>query len=516
MKTLFISLFGLMILSNAIAQNIMITNQGNPNEPSIMFDPLHPDKIMAACNINKYFLSVDSGSTWASHSLSSTYGVWGDPVLDVDVNGDFYFLHLSNPQEGSWIDRIVCQKTTDFGDTWNNGSFTGLNGTKAQDKHWTSIDRDNNTIYMTWTQFDDYGSTNPADSSVILFSKSIDAGESWSDALRINTVAGDCVDGDLTTEGAVPAVGPNGEIFVAWAGPLGISFDRSLDGGTTWLDDDIHLDDMPTGWDYTIPGISRANGLPITKCDTTGGVNHGTIYVNWSDQRNGSDDTDIWLSKSPDLGETWSEPIRVNDDDAGKHQFFTWMDIDQANGDLYFVFYDRRAYEDNQTDVYMAKSTDGGETFTNFKISESPFVPNAGVFFGDYNNIVAHDGFVRPIWTRLDGGSLSLWTHIGTYDLDTSIEEEEITLEYIDEIKEYPNPVQNAFYVSYKIRRTSDVSICLYDSLGKKVKVFFEKETKSYGKYVETLSLEGVSKGSYIYKVVVNTKVVKSEGIVVE
>jgi prepilin-type processing-associated H-X9-DG protein len=32
------------------------------------------------------------------------------------------------------------------------------------------------------------------------------------------------------------------------------------------------------------------------------------------------------------------------------------------------------------------------------------------VFFGDYNNITAVDGHVRPIWTREVDGVLSVWT----------------------------------------------------------------------------------------------------------
>ena len=78
---------------------------------------------------------------------------------------------------------------------------------------------------------------------------------------------------------------------------------------------------------------------------------------------------------------------------------------------LFFVFYDRRNYDDNRTDVYVAYSFDGGETFTNERISDSPFTPNEGVFFGDYTNIVANDSIVRPIWTRLEGGQLTIWTH---------------------------------------------------------------------------------------------------------
>ena len=134
-------------------------------------------------------------------------------------------------------------------------------------------------IFITWTQFDEYDSKKVGDSSVILFSKSGDAGYSWSQPTRISKIAGDCLDGDETVEGATPAVGPNGEIYVAWAGPEGLVFNKSLDRGATWLNSEIRIDSFPTGWDMSIPGIMRANGLPILKCDLSGGPNHGTIYV---------------------------------------------------------------------------------------------------------------------------------------------------------------------------------------------------------------------------------------------
>ncbi|HPQ22025.1 MAG TPA: glycosyl hydrolase, partial [Saprospiraceae bacterium] len=73
-------------------------------------------------------------------------------------------------------------------------------------------------------------------------------------------------------------------------------------------------------------------------------------------------------------------------------------------------FYDRRNHENIDTDVYLAYSTDGGDHFTNVKISETPFTPNPQIFFGDYNDISAYDGQIRPIWTRLDGFKLSVLT----------------------------------------------------------------------------------------------------------
>ena len=126
-------------------------------------------------------------------------------------------------------------------------------------------------------------------------------------------------------------------------------------------------------------------------------------------RKSGENDTDSWLMKSTDGGETWSDRIKVNQDGEGKHQFFTWISVDQSTGYLYFVYYDRRNYNDTQTDVYITASRDGGETFVDTRISQSPFTPNPNLFFGDYLNIDAVDGIIRPIWPRMDDGKFTLW-----------------------------------------------------------------------------------------------------------
>lgn len=513
---IFILIISLILSATMHAQypNVFISNQSNPNEPTIMMDPKNPNVVLAASNLNSYYLSLDTGQTWSENYLSSSYGVWGDPVLIVDTSSAFYFFHLSNPSSGNWIDRIVCQKSSDFGSSWNNGSYMGLNGTKAQDKEWGIVDRNNNNIYVTWTQFDDYGSSFPGDSSNILFSKSTDGGANWSEAKRINKVAGDCIDSDNTTEGAVPAVGPNGEVYVAWAGPSGLTFNRSTDQGETWLDEEIFIDPMPTGWDYSVPGIYRANGLPVTVCDLSGGEHHGTIYVNWSDQRNGSNDTDIWFAKSTDGGNTWSEAQRVNDDEPGKHQFFTWMAIDQMTGNLYFVFYDRREHNDNATDVYMAVSEDAGETFSNFKISESPFIPTEGPFFGDYTNLTVHNGIVRPIWTRLHNGNLSLWTALINFDVATAVDDQ-IVEPGIEWLQNYPNPADDVTYISFKLRDTHSVHISIYDAMGKLVSTPVNGTNYCYGKHIIKVDTRDLRPGIYHYTLLAGEQR-KSQSFVVD
>jgi hypothetical protein len=306
----------------------------------------------------------------------------------------------------------------------------------------------------------------------------------------------------VAPEGAVPAVGPNGEVYVAWAGPAGLVFDRSLDGGETWLDEDIFIDPFPGGWDYDIPGIYRCNGLPITVCDLSGGPYHGNIYVNWTDQRNGTDDTDVWVVRSEDGGDTWTEPKRVNDDGPGKHQFFTWMAIDQVTGYLWFVWYDRRDYDDTNTDVYMAVSTDGGDTFINFKVSEDPFIPSSNVFFGDYNCVSAHDNVVRPIWTRLHGGQLSVWTSIVDVDaiISVDVDEKEI-IPYAEMGPNYPNPFNETTVISFKLKTDTEVSLEVYDMVGNRIAVLIDNEYRSFGKYTEYFdaSRYDLSPGMYYF-----------------
>ena len=476
-------------VANAQFTNVLINNSADPEEVSICINPKNTNQIAAGANIDNVFHSNDGGITWTSAVLSDTInGVWGDPCVFTDTTGNFYFIHLSNPpapHPGGWVDRIVCSKSNDGGASWGAGTYTGLNGTKVQDKAWTTVNRANNEIYVTWTQFDVYGSTAPTDSSVILFSKSIDGGLTWSTPKRISKQAGDCVDSDNTVEGAVPTMGSAGQIYVAWAGPSGIVFNKSLDGGTTWLPQETSVTAFPGGWDYNISGLQRCNGLPIISCDISGGPNTGTIYINWTDQRNGTTDTDVWLIKSTDGGTSWSSPIRINNDPPGRQQFLTWMNIDQNNGYIYCVFYDRRNYPptSEQTDVYMARSIDGGNTFSNFKINQTSFIPSPNVFFGDYIGISACNNVVRPIWMSYSNNALSAWTALVDGNL-VGIEESSATaFSPVELLQNSPNPFNQSTWIKFNLKKSAKVNLNVYDELSHKVAVLYENEQFNEGNY---------------------------------
>ncbi|MDX1446691.1 sialidase family protein [Lishizhenia sp.] len=375
-------------------------------EPSIAINPLKPKEMIAGTVMDDYYYSTNGGRKWKSKTLRSKYGVNGDPVMHIDQKGRYYYFHLASPKTfGHHLDRIVCQSSSTIEGDFNQGSYTAPEGVKVQDKHWVTENSLNGELYLTWTQFDAYLSEKPGDSSHIMFAKSSDQGETWSAPKRISQRGGDCLDDDNTVEGAVPAVGPDGTIYVAWTGPNGLVFTKSTDGGETWLEKEIDVAQQVEGWTLTIPGIYRANGLPILRCNPK----TGDLFLNWADQRNGTGDTDIWISKSSDSGETWSDPIKVNQDESKRHQFFTWLSIDPITGYLYVVYYDRRSTEGNATDVYLSVSKDNGDSFTDYKVSSSSFVPDDKVFFGDYTNIAVYDGVIRPVWSRMDEKEISLW-----------------------------------------------------------------------------------------------------------
>jgi hypothetical protein len=508
-KMMLLCLLFVQTISLTQFKNIRVSTQDarDPEEPAIAINYFNQSQIAAASNIMYFYGSDNGGNSWNQSIVTSSMGVWGDPSLVYDTKGNLFFAHLSYPQDGKWLDRIVVQKSTDNGKTWNDGVGIGKREVpKIEDKEWITADitdspfRDN--LYMCWTERDKFSSSDPNDSSRILFSKSTNSGESWFDPKKINDISGLCNDDDNTVEGAVPAVGPDGQIYVAWAGPLGIVFDKSYDAGETW-GRDIFVNEMPGGWDFNIEGLQWGNGMPVTVCDISNTATRGTIYIMWGDTRNGELNHDIFLSRSTDEGETWSEPIKVNDDNTERSQFFGWIAIDQTTGFIYISFYDRRNTTGTDTDYYLARSVDGGISFTNHKINENTFTPTTDKFFGDYSNIVAYNGRIYPIWNQMTNGELSIWMSIINDDeLITDIEEGVTRIFSGYRLNQnYPNPFNPTTYISFELVKASNVKLVIYDISGKKVKTLLDGPF-AQGRYYVEFSDKNLSSGIYFYKLI--------------
>ena len=517
-KFQFMAMMILIIQHHSFAQNISlpVPNQ-YVNEPSIAIDINNTDNMVVGANGFYFYTSDDAGDTWTLGELESSLGVSGDPCIISGNSGEFYYFHLSN----SFLDQIVCQKMEDFSGNWNNGSGTGINPNpggggypRGQDKEWADIDRNNGNIYLAWTEFDNLpcvlgqGMCSDLDSSNIVFSSSTDNGESWNTPIRINKEAGLPTDmNDNTAELAMPCVAPNGDVYVIWANGETIYFDKSTDAGITWLENDIEAASLVGGWNFesSISGLNRCNAHPTIVCDKSGGANHGTIYISWCDQRNGADDTDVWLTKSTDGGNNWTPATRINNDATGKQQFLSWMTIDQTTGVLYFVFYDRRNYNDDNTDVYLAVSEDAGTTFVNTKISDAPFVPISSVFFGDYTNISAHNGIIRAIWVEQNSGENAIIVS----KIDEILTSEPKIELPVPIIEGYPNPFYNSTFISFKLRNETNITLKVFDVYGNEIATLIDNKHYSQGKYVQKFNaLEyNIESGSYFYKLIYNNKI---------
>jgi hypothetical protein len=200
----------------------------------------------------------------------------------------------------------------------------------------------------------------------------------------------------------------DGKAFVAWANQGKIFLDRSFNGGGLWLTNDISIGTQSGGSSMKIPGHGACSGAPVLMIDQSKSVQQGTMYISWADQRSGESNTDIWIMRSTNFGDNWSTPMRLGEDKNNRHQYLPSMTIDQSNGNIYVVYFDRGNYEDNQTDVYLAYSTDAGSNFKSVKISESPFVPGESSVLNA--SISAHRGIITPVWTRVDNGIVTAWT----------------------------------------------------------------------------------------------------------
>jgi hypothetical protein len=392
-----------------------------PGEASIAINPANPDHMVAVSlqamrpgspvRISNFsYASADGGRTWRTTPAPNDHQrVHGDDAVTIGRDGTVYHSYIAF--DGIRVPRPdrassgIFVRTSRDGLTWNDpvAVVDHLNtAIPFEDKPWIGVDDGQESphrgnVYVAWTRFDVYGSPDPRHQTHIWFSRSRDGARTFAPPVQVSDTPGDARDSDGTVEGVVPSVGVKGEVYVAWAGPAGLVFDRSLDGGYTFGGDTI-VTELPGGWDLPQPGITRHNGMPVTAVDHSGGPHRGTIYVNWIDERHG--DTDVFIASSRDGGVKWSAPVRVNDDPRGnkRAQLFTWMAVDPADGSINVVFLDRRDTEGTQNAVTLARSVDGGRTFANHRVDRPPFPSNDAIFYGDYLGVDAHGGRVAAIF----------------------------------------------------------------------------------------------------------------------
>ncbi len=423
-----------------------------------------------------YYTSLDGGCTWTDGGILpgyDRYNLTSDISFAFGRHNDVYGVVLVDGETGNErFSGIAVSRSTDGGRTFQPPVLVHADPTGAtfSDKPWIGVDNTSGphagSVYVVWNL-----DSNTTGSAPIYFSRSTDGGRSFSKAVEIDGVSPRCQfgesvgnDGSRTCDsalGATPVIGPDGTISVVYAyldprlaehdndngqdqgdiqqpGPTVQSSQplltqcralppshaahthmlvvRSSDGGQTWSNPAVAAEvfDLPFHFSNS---CFRNFSLPAFAVDPT----HGTLYIAWSDERNG--DADIVLVRSTDNGHHWGAPLRVNDDPVGdgKDQFQPQLAV-APNGVVSVMFFDRRRDPNNLlVDVYLAQSTDGGLTFhPNVRVTSAASDPSVDApipddgsdvtFFGDYQGLAVDNHFAHVFWNDTRTGSQEIFT----------------------------------------------------------------------------------------------------------
>jgi hypothetical protein len=334
--------------------------------------------------VSGWAYSTDRGRTFTDgHSLPGGTSQRGDPWLVTGPDGSIYYSSLWNGTNAMDVIRGTVDPNTGLV-SWSNPTvITG----GSFDKESMSIDPNSGgqcgTLYVTYTRL----------GSGIYLYKSTDCAQTFQGPFVVRSA------GNVT--GSVSAVGPNGELYVTWdigyPSDSGIGFAVSTNGGqsftvSTQIQSTVH---------FVVSGTDRAPQFPHIAVDTSGGPNTGNIYITWQSAAGGNGNA--FLTRSTDGGQSWSTPLKINDDATTAIHWYPTVSVD-SNGYVHSFFYDRR---DNPgttlTNVYYARSTDGGQTFEpNIKVTD--VTSNFHTFsdgtpaWGDYINSVADGPSVVASW----------------------------------------------------------------------------------------------------------------------
>ncbi|MHC5063295.1 MAG: hypothetical protein ACYTG5_04910 [Planctomycetota bacterium] len=165
-----------------------------------------------------------------------------------------------------------------------------------------------------------------------------------------------------------PQIAASGDsVYVVWedrrGGPSGLSgdiyFNRSIDGGATWLAADLRLD-------TDLPGAASSSSPQIA-------VIGDSVYVTWIDGRNFT--TDIYFNRSKDGGVTWlAADIQLDSNSPGGTQS-SFPQITAVGDSVYVAWAETPIFQGNKEGgVFFNRSIDGGVTWlpSNLRLSTTP------------------------------------------------------------------------------------------------------------------------------------------------
>jgi hypothetical protein len=412
-----------------VGPNVDASNECGPqSETYITLNPARPQMLAGGSNeifrlpMRGYF-SADGGSTWGGVDLplpppkGNGLDFGSDPSLAFDSSGNLFYSYIVvyfGNGNGINATAMGVARSADGGRTYPQFTLFSLEGGTNHFNDKPMITADTNpaspfrdSVYVAWDAASG-GSTGGG----VRFARSTDHGATFT------TVRVDDPRGPGRAIGAVPFVGPNGEVYAAWNDFAAntIAFNRSTDGGVTWgTPRVIAPKNLP--FDLAIPAEFNRGALVYPACDTdrSSGAHRGRLYCSWMD-RTPSGNTDIFASYSDDGGTTWSAATPVTDRLSNVDRFNHWMSVDPVTGDANISFYDTRNDTTGgrfMTDIYFTQLRAGGGPWLspNLRVTDVSSnehdclgqFPCAAINYGnqqgDYAGLVSFGGMSHPMWT---------------------------------------------------------------------------------------------------------------------
>ena len=395
---------------------------GNQNEFQIAINPVDSRFAIGTSNDARHagvgiYATSDSGLTWSAQDapLGGASGCC-DPAVVYAQDGIAYVGILGGI--GAYTLR-----SDDNGNSWQLMTSVVL-----PDRNNLVVDpRDSNVIMITYSDL-------PATNRIKGY-RSTDGGATWGPSFFIGGPAP--VGG--YEQSSQPRIANDGTIYVGFqqylnsglgcAGGVQNVLAKSTDDGQTFTQTVL---DMVQGGACT-PGQAgrgifcinlggnsfRSRSHPIIGVDP---VDSTIVYMVYSGgdlelpyRCAGADGfhSYILFRKSVDGGDTFTDPIPINQDGPGSDQYYPWMDV-SADGTIWVGWNDRRDDPNNfYSRWYQAFSTDQGQTWTEFPVTDVMVHP--GTFIGDYHGMAAQAGLLLGMWfdTRIIPSG-DPYTHPGT------------------------------------------------------------------------------------------------------